>query len=377
MTKKAQQATKAQAQAVRDYLQTLGFELTHVQALEVIARGQGLRSRHNLADRIKVVDQRQTPSEWVDANVNGNPRLIQAMKNQAEAAERAAVVGGVKPNQLRYTRVCYAYVDGSNCKRFSAMVFRGRLTKEQLRFIAHKLDEGLYFVPCQVGIESLHLTFTDDGGDDHYWHKLEIGSEEDWVLDSDGFVLSAGDVRQIEAQYARDFATDADCDNLFWRFARIQKWDPELQEAVLTRHAYQRVPGSGADFSDIDVGRLAQQWKSEPALKAVPLTLLTQVAQRVFEEGFLPFPGVPREVRRPVGPNAYQFCILDACEPEFGQLALNFDVSTQQGAYLTETPVLALDQDNAQDRLTVFSKQAKGQLQACRVIPAAYDGSFT
>lgn len=39
-------ATKNQANAVRAYLATLGLDIGHVQALEVIARGAGQRSRH-------------------------------------------------------------------------------------------------------------------------------------------------------------------------------------------------------------------------------------------------------------------------------------------------------------------------------------------
>jgi len=39
-------ATKNQAAAVRSYLSTLGVNISHVQALEVIARGEGHRSRH-------------------------------------------------------------------------------------------------------------------------------------------------------------------------------------------------------------------------------------------------------------------------------------------------------------------------------------------
>jgi hypothetical protein len=38
--------TKNQAEAVRSYLATLGHNISHVQALEVIARGAGQRSRH-------------------------------------------------------------------------------------------------------------------------------------------------------------------------------------------------------------------------------------------------------------------------------------------------------------------------------------------
>lgn len=39
-------ATSNQARAVRSYLKAIGHPITHVQALEVIARGQGYRSRH-------------------------------------------------------------------------------------------------------------------------------------------------------------------------------------------------------------------------------------------------------------------------------------------------------------------------------------------
>lgn len=42
--------TKNQADAVRSYLAGLGFEISHCQALEVIARGEGLRSRHVKTD---------------------------------------------------------------------------------------------------------------------------------------------------------------------------------------------------------------------------------------------------------------------------------------------------------------------------------------
>lgn len=104
-----------------------------------------------------------------------------------------------KAQHAHYTRVAYSYADGSNCKRSSAMVFRGRLRPEQLQLIASRLDEGLFFVPAQVGFESLHLAFTDDGGDDHWRHKLELPEREDWELDAEGYVLQAGDVRQVLA----------------------------------------------------------------------------------------------------------------------------------------------------------------------------------
>jgi protein-disulfide isomerase-like protein with CxxC motif len=51
--------TKNQAAAVRSYLATLGVSISHVQALEVIARGAGLRSRHVKAQ----AEQAASPAE--------------------------------------------------------------------------------------------------------------------------------------------------------------------------------------------------------------------------------------------------------------------------------------------------------------------------
>lgn len=375
MTKDMRLATKAQADAVRTYLQTLGVTLSHVQALEVIARGQGMRSRHALAAQVEQAAAR-TPSQWVDANVSGNPALMQAMRNHAEGAATASQPSRTAPGPFYCTRVSYGYVDGSNCKRFSSMVFRGRLSREQLQFIASRLDEGLYFVPCQVGFESLHLAFTDDGGDDHYWHKMELGDEDSWTFDDEGYVLKAGDIEQVPEATAGEYATDADCGNLFWRFARVLRWDDELQREALTRHAYQRPEVSQEALSDDAVERLVAQWRGDSLLRNVPQPLLVELAGALLEDGFLPFPGIAREVRRPVGPNAYQFCILEDCDPQLGDLVVNFDVSTTNGTYLTETPVLALSKDKAFDGLSKLSGQLQDQLRAVRVMPEAYDAKF-
>lgn len=56
-------ASKKQADAVRSYLSSIGHEITHVQALEVIARGNGFRSRH-------VKGVKATPSAVVVTNVS-------------------------------------------------------------------------------------------------------------------------------------------------------------------------------------------------------------------------------------------------------------------------------------------------------------------
>jgi len=56
-------ATKNQAAAVRSYLSTLGLNISHVQALEVIARGAGQRSRHVKAPAVHKADQAELPAD--------------------------------------------------------------------------------------------------------------------------------------------------------------------------------------------------------------------------------------------------------------------------------------------------------------------------
>lgn len=343
------QAFKGSADAVRRYLESIGMRLTHTQALEVVARGGGLRSRHLLAQALDALSGPQHAA-------------------QARPVSPAAGQSG-HPAQ---TRVTYRYVDGSNSKRFSSITFRGRITPEQLRFIVHKLDEGLYFVPAQVGFESLHFAFTDDGGDDHCWHTLEVGEPDTWVLDADGFVQSAGDIEQVPATL--DGATDADCDNLVWRFARVLAWDESLQEAALSRHAYRRPePASRDDGTDT---KLAARWQQALSLAPDLTELLRKLAYGLLEQGFAPVDGLALEMRREMGPNAYQFCLLEAPSSEHNAFQVNFDVSTNSGAYLTHTPLMGLPKDATQEALYALLRQLQDQARSVRSLPAAYDSAF-
>lgn len=343
MKEEIRQANKAAADAVRRYLETLGMPLTHVQALEVIARGNNMRSRHLLADGATA-----------------------ASPVPATGRDPAAI-----SSQMLATRVSYLYSDGSNSKRSSSITFRGRLTKQQLLFIASKLDDGLYFVPVQIGFESLQLAFTDDGGDDHYWHKLELGDAEDWVLDSEGFVLEAGDVAQVRGSPQ---LTDADCDNLVWRFARVLEWDESLQEEALTRHVYSRPEVESVE--DSAVTGLVESWQQFAELANVGEPLLRTFARVLLNDGFEPVDGLARELRREIGPNAYQFCMFEPANRAGDPFQVNYDISTTEGTYLTQTPVAAVSAGAGIPDAYELVRALNAQAKSARAMPAVYDAAF-
>jgi hypothetical protein len=347
-------ATKAQADAVRAYLATLGATISHVQALEVIARGEGMRSRHLLAKR----------SASRDADASTTPCKVKSTAGEP----------------IMFTRFSYSYVDGSNCKRHSSTVFRGRLTVKQLSFIASKLDDRKYFVPAQVGLESLHMAFTDDGGDDHYWHCLDLADSEHWTVDAEGFVVAAGDVCQEAHPAAGAFATDADCENLVWRFARVVRWDEGLQKQALHQQAY-RVTYHDVDEDQTAKARaLASRWSRH--LLGASQDVLQELLQMLLEEGFSPAkgPGAACELQRSLGPNAYQYVIVRLSETPAPQgtaptLVVDFDVSTLSGEYLTWAPLLELDVSapNWDGRLAGLLHD---QVRATRALPELYDAKF-
>jgi hypothetical protein len=346
-------ATKAQAQAVREYLAGIGHDISHTQALEVLARGRGLRSRQVLAAQIDAAD---TPA--------------QAQRSQVTRTTQAAPEGVDRPP---YTRVYYTYADGANCKRLSQIVFRGRLIPEQLRLIASRLDEGMFFLPAQVGFENLQLAFTDCGADDHGWHRIELAEESEWKLDEEGYVLWAGDIEQVSDAVASKYATDADCENLVWRFARVLEWNHSGQTDLLVRGMW-----NTPDAPEYDAQRVAQVFACTPALSSCPQSLLHAVAQTLLFEGFaLSLHAGTQEMRCELGSNAYQFCKLEAPEDaSHGALWLNFDVTTLAGTYLTHAPRICVDPANPAEALAEFTRAVAEQRQAVRVMPEVWSKDF-
>lgn len=81
------------------------------------------------------------------------------------------------------TRIDYMYRDGSNYKAYTSVVLAGAIEAHQLGMILDALDEGIYFIPSQVGLEDLQGQLQafdsadeldEDGAneDDHPWHEL-------------------------------------------------------------------------------------------------------------------------------------------------------------------------------------------------------------
>jgi hypothetical protein len=69
------------------------------------------------------------------------------------------------------TRICYMYRDGSNYKFPGDFCVAGILRELDLK---PYLDEGLYFIPQDVGMPALQpvgvFTYSED--DDHPWHEI-------------------------------------------------------------------------------------------------------------------------------------------------------------------------------------------------------------
>lgn len=71
------------------------------------------------------------------------------------------------------TRIMYQYRDADNYKQLEEVVIAGEITKEDKALILSKLDEGMYFIPSQVGLNDLQERMCSPIGDsDHVWHEL-------------------------------------------------------------------------------------------------------------------------------------------------------------------------------------------------------------
>lgn len=293
-------ATKAQAQAVREFLGTLGMEITHTQALEVIARGEGRRSRHA-------------------------PQL--ACATAATSAPLEAPNRGITQAA---TEVVYGYTDAYNCKRRARAVFAGKLRTEQLELILNRLDEGEYFIPAQVGLSCLTQAFNDLLEVQTVWHSLRLWPKHSWQTDEEGYVLNAGAVRSIEIGQEEAFSVTCDADNLFLRFARVRYWE-EARHLELANQPWRPSDHHlNPDFG-LEVVR-----KTFPQLSGFSDEHLEPLARLLLQQKFH---AQRDELTLRVGMSAYlhaKFVVQD------GQLLLDLDASTYAGEYLTETGLIPL-----------------------------------
>lgn len=69
------------------------------------------------------------------------------------------------------TRIDYMYRDPGNYKQFNTIVIQGEVDIDLFKSV---LDEELYFIPSQLGLEDLQGRFCNGvQADDHPWHELE------------------------------------------------------------------------------------------------------------------------------------------------------------------------------------------------------------
>lgn len=74
----------------------------------------------------------------------------------------------------------YLYRDASNYKNWNEVIIKGRLTPKQKEDIISTLNEGLWFIPEQVGLPVER--FSDVTEDDHCWCELELENINDTDL---------------------------------------------------------------------------------------------------------------------------------------------------------------------------------------------------
>ncbi|MEO8384430.1 MAG: hypothetical protein ABI583_04255 [Betaproteobacteria bacterium] len=76
-----------------------------------------------------------------------------------------------------YVVLEYLYRDAANWKAWGKVLLRGSFTVADLTLIESKLEAGEFFIPEQVGLESLTSNrFLSAGGisqNDHLWHEFE------------------------------------------------------------------------------------------------------------------------------------------------------------------------------------------------------------
>lgn len=327
-------ATKAQAQAVREYLTTLGVDLTHTQALEVIARGEGRRSRHA-------------------------PQLA--------APEQAPVVISEAPKRgisQVATEVVYRYTDAYNGQRKTRVVFAGKLRQEQLKYILSRLDDGEYFIAAQVGLTCLTHAFNDLLEVQSVWHSLKLWPESQWEVDEDGYVLDAGAIRVIEIGQEEASTVTFDTDNLFLRFARLRRWEEkrylELSYERWKEFTYEMNPAVG----------LSLVRKAYPELESFQDELLEPVAQLLLRGKFFL---QDKEFHLKVARNAYihvKFVVQE------GQLFLDTDASTLSGEHLTETALVPLQEGSEKANLQAVQERIDTIRRKVLADPLAWASSY-
>lgn len=78
----------------------------------------------------------------------------------------------VKNDVEQRTEISYLYRDASNYKKTTTVVINGRVTVEQIKTVLECLDEGMYFIPNQIGFPENRFEEADFAVD-HCWFEMD------------------------------------------------------------------------------------------------------------------------------------------------------------------------------------------------------------
>jgi hypothetical protein len=81
---------------------------------------------------------------------------------------------GRKMNSL----LTYMYRDAGNWKQHKTIILRGIISEDDKEFIRSSLEDQLYFLPEQVGLEALQKRWDSLNDLDHIWHELDVDEIE-------------------------------------------------------------------------------------------------------------------------------------------------------------------------------------------------------
>lgn len=97
------------------------------------------------------------------------------------------------------TAIMYQYRDAGNYKLATRVVVAGVLGPDQVKQLLSKLDEGVYFIPGQVGLPELQPRWRDKGCNFpteadhvyHEWQSIEAASDRPTAAISASAVFEA------------------------------------------------------------------------------------------------------------------------------------------------------------------------------------------
>ena len=92
------------------------------------------------------------------------------------------------------TKINYLYCDGGNYKRRQEAIVAGIFTKDDRVIIQNALDDGLWFIPEQIGLSCDRFSEYETDEYDHCFCELEIDNDFEETEDPPTVDMTAEDI---------------------------------------------------------------------------------------------------------------------------------------------------------------------------------------